>query len=459
MTNIFSSIVIFEAKMVCGTIGYLLPFLQPLFITFADRLPCLYNLAAYALALLQNVQKKTFFLIKGTIDENSRTITTLFIGSEQSAHQFAYSTYLQITSITHIGKALAFQVIPSQNPNIDIVAVSEPSTSKYIENGYLLLPQLTFNLDLNRSIGEIVNRMTRRRRRDVKKLGIQGFSYKISTRKENDFDFFYWKMYLPYAQKRFGKAAQISNYSTLRAHYKRNGGIVFATRKEEPIAAILFQIRGNTLCALKIGASERNQNLKDLAGQATLFFLIRWAKEKGIKKLNYGLTVPFFNDGAFQYKKEWGMSVEKEKTQTFCALKLNPLSKDSLFFLEKNPCIICDKDRIKGVVLIDHRLGEEANLQQIASKHTLPKLEALSIICYDSRANIATGTDTPNAEECAKDIDKPLSGIFSVLRHQGFSFVVHDLPNSRSDIAYRDQSVEANAKINVALRSICHSSQ
>jgi len=378
-----------------------------------------------------NIRNVQAFLIKGPVKNTQHLITTLYIGPEELAHQFASLVYSKIRKMSPLGNFLACQINPSHLPDVEIIAanIKEPCTGRFLKHGYLLLPNVSFTLDLRESTDQIIKRLSRRRRRDVKKLQTFRYNHAISRNNERDFDFFYWKMYLPYAKKRFGKAAQLYNHSTLKATYNKNGGIIFVKKKTRKIAGILFQIREKTLYALSFGAYDGNKSLvADLAGQAVLFFLIKWAKTKGMKTLDYGKTMPFFRDGVFAYKKEWGMHMKQHADQPFCALKLNCQNEGVLSFLQQNPFIFLDKGVMKGTVLINHK-PTKPELHQILSKHSVPRLDSLIVMAYhthDTKAASETKSSTAH-ENLTDTLSQPFSNICLSLQKQGFTVEAHAL--------------------------------
>lgn len=378
-----------------------------------------------------NIRNVQVFFIKGLVKNTQHPITTLYIGPEKLAYQFAYLVYSEIKKMSFLGKFLAYQIHPSRLPDVEIIAanVKEPLTGRFLKQGYLLLPNVSFVLDLHESTDQMIKRSSRRRKRDIKKLHSFDYGHAISRNSEEDFDFFYWKMYMPYAEKRFGRAAQLNSYSISKTIYRRNGGIAFVRKKEKNIAGILFQIRGKTLYALSFGAYEGNKSfVADLAGQAVLFFLIKWAKTKGMKSLNYGKTVPFFRNGVFTYKKEWGMYMEQHADQPFCALRLDCLNEGTLSFLQQNPFIFFDRGVMKGAALVDHRPARP-ELQRIFSKHFVPGLDSLIVIAYhnhNTEAASKTGSST-KPESFTHTLSRPLSSICLSLQKQGFIVEAHTL--------------------------------
>lgn len=307
---------------------------------------------------------------------------TTFIGTKESAYEFTDRVYSKIESMVLLGTLTLGQVNTSYLRQAEIAAacMDRPFMRKFTKNNFLALPNVSFTLDLNTSIETLIKRMTRRRRRDIKKLQTYPYSFSISRNDEKEFNFFYREMYLPYTLRRFGKTAHVKSYSESKALYRGNGGILFLKRNETPVAGILFQIRGRELYASSFGVYRGDEGLiQNLASQATLFFLIKWAMKKGLKKLDYGASSPFFNDGVFTFKREWGMIVEAQKSQPVYVLKFNSPSQGLLSFLLNNPFIVVDKGKLRGVVFVDHKLTEDEH-RKIFSKYFLPRLDSLIII-------------------------------------------------------------------------------
>lgn len=402
--------------MLQGVLQRLLAFSEPPPLLPSRLLPFLKRIRD----LFAGLRRIEIFLIKGSTKNDNRSVTTLFIGGQDSASQFAFVAYSGGSEIVSLGKLLSFQIDPSRLPATDVKAIClrGPQVGKFLANGYLILPCVDFGLDLRTSMTGIFRRLSGRRRRDIKRLQRYHYSYTVCRKSNNNFDFFYWKMYFPYITKRFKTAAHTRGYFKAKACYRNNGGIIFVRREDKPVAGILFQIKRKTLYARNLGIYEGNQGfIRDLAGQAALLFLIEWAKEKGLSTLNYGATVPFMRDGTFQYKKEWGMFIEAEADQPFCILGINPMSENLLPFLVHNPFIFLDKGLMKAAVFVSHIPAEE-ELQQIYSRYFLPRLHSLLVLTYDT--GLAKPTSEPKANATTqKDIGTFPEPIADVCRQLG----------------------------------------
>lgn len=376
--------------------------------------------------IFQNVQ---IHRLHGVFKTCNQTTVMLFVGEEFSAHQFASLVYQHISSINTVRTCLFSHVLPlleSSKPGIVAVRVEKPIAIKFEKQGYLLLPNLSFSLDLRLPEKEIMERMSHRRRRDIKKVEALGYSYAISEGTDKDLSFFYWKMYLPHTLQRFGKSAYVKTFNEFRAAYKENGGLIFVKRDKKPVSGILFRVVGKTLFASSFGVFHQDENGGDrLASQSVLFFLIKWARERGFDRLDYGTSLPFFKEGVFSYKKEWGMNVGEPLDRSFCALKINASNMGSMAFLWNNPFIILDNDLLKGVVFLDHK-PDEKEIYQLFSDYFLPTLSSIIFVaCYKS------SKESVDVSEFSNLSTKPLVKICQLLNNNGFTVRVFEVDEAK----------------------------
>ncbi len=369
------------------------------------------------------------YVIKGFAKGNSDRMTMLYVGPKSSGYQLASLIYAHISEFLPVGGVLLHEtnVLSVVNaPEIVAFDVQRPFVREFAKRGYLLLPSVSFILDMRVSMDDMMKRMSRRRRRDIKKIKALNYSYAISRDNDKSFDYFYHKMYLPYTKSRFGMAAYIKPYLESKIIYRSNGGLLFVKKDERFLAGILFHIHGKTLHAWSLGAREGDQHLvEELAGEAALIFLIEWAKTQGIDNLDYGVSLPFLSEGIFTYKKEWGMSVNEQRDNAICALKLNSVNECSLTFLQQNPFIVTDKKELKGVVFIDHRVTR-AELQRIRSRYYLPNLHSIIVVSYYKPHPETISVVEPCAERLADNLIDPLQNICQTLQEKGFSTEVFE---------------------------------
>jgi hypothetical protein len=383
-----------------------------------------YQFLRFSHSLLLGAHKKVHaHLIEGTIKGTNLTTTALYVGSEHSLHQFASRVFSQPFKIAHKGQfpfRCAASFSSACSAEMIAIEVEKPFARRYSERGFLLLPNVCFVLDLRKSMHEITRRMSKRRKRDLKKIEESRYTYTVHRQDSEAFEFFYWKMYLPHAMKRFDKGAYIRTFLELRILYALNGGIVMVEKDGQPHAGFLFQSQGKTLLARSLGVYEGNRELSR-ASEAALFYLVGWAKAKGIELLDDGVSVPFLKDGVFEYKKEWGMSVSESIDQSSCALKFNSLTEGSLAFLKQNPFVIYDRGVIKGVILLDNNPTKD-ELRHLFARHYFPDLASLIIISYyyDSEGGSSDEIASESSRNSSGGLVKPLQNMCVLLQKRGY---------------------------------------
>jgi hypothetical protein len=353
-------------------------------------------------------------------------MTTLVVGREEAAHQFADIAYSGDRRLQRVGKFFLWQINPSNLPEADVTVISTSQhLRRFLNSGYTLLPWLNFILPLHRPMASLKNRFSRRRRRDAKKIQRRAYSYRVSRGDAEDFDYFYHRIYCPYVAWRFGKAAFVEKYSDLRARYVAQGGILWVNYGDQPVAGLAFQVHGETVNALALGANMKYvRSERSLAGEASLLSLIEWGKRNGCKWLNYGTTPPFLRNGLFQYKKEWGMIVEAKNDQAFCALKIGKVNESSLSFLQQNPFATLEEGRVAGVVVLGHEHSTK-ELKKLVLRHRTPGVESLALISFfrrpSEKQNTPSSTPKPRS---AKGLPSFVSTVSLSLKHKGFNIEV-----------------------------------
>ncbi len=370
----------------------------------------------------RRARRVQLFLVRGSLKPYNCLMTTIVVGQEEFAHQFADIAYSENRTVHNLGRFFSWQIDPAGFSQVDITLISAGSDwHRALTGGHALLPWVNFSVPLYRPMADLKERFSRRRRRDAQKIKHRAYSYMVSHGDIRDFDYFYHRLYCPYVAWRFGKAAFVERYSDLRARYEGKGGIVWVCRREQPIAGLAFQVRGETVYALALGAnlncasSERN-----LAGQASLLFLIDWGKRNGLKRLGYGATPPFLQNGLFQYKKEWGMTAEAKAGPPFCSLRIENVNEASLSFLQQNPFVTFDGGKTAGVIFVSHKLTVE-ELKQWSSRYLIPGIDSLTLVSFfEKSAGRQDATSSPTEARDSKALPGLILTICQSLRRKGF---------------------------------------
>lgn len=176
------------------------------------------------------------------------------------------------------------------------------------------------------------------------------FTCRIS-KELNDFDLFYHEMYVPHIQKRFRELAFIDPYHDMKATFLR-GFLLLIEEGDKSIAGILCEIQDNTLYSRRTGVLHGNEDcIRKGAASAEYYFMIKFALENGLAKVDLLRSRPFLNDGVYATKRKWGAMVcPNEQSDTWVFYFIPRYTRKVINFFEANPIISCKDDKMYGVV-------------------------------------------------------------------------------------------------------------
>jgi hypothetical protein len=126
-----------------------------------------------------------------------------------------------------------------------------------------------------------------------------------------DFDHFYYRMYIPYALARHGEGAMIRSHARLR-NYMRHGGILWVLHNGRRVSGSLFAVAGDTLYLICRGTGLQRENaVYRGAINSSYVFGVQYAKQAGLHRLDLGVCRPSLRDGVLVYKKRWGAALHE----------------------------------------------------------------------------------------------------------------------------------------------------
>jgi hypothetical protein len=186
-------------------------------------------------------------------------------------------------------------------------------TNQLLNPGQKYQHHLTVPLWLRASIrvvdntDQVMERISKTRQQQIKKLADRGFSYSFSY-DPADFEMFYYDMYVPHVTRRHQERAIVEPIETKYAVFEQ-GGLIIVKHNRQPVAAGLRHIIGDTLIAASYAIHKECQ-VKGVS-VALHWYTIEWAQQNQLSWVDFGMTRPRLNDGVFEYKRQWGAHFEK----------------------------------------------------------------------------------------------------------------------------------------------------
>ena len=405
--------------------------LEPLYAVYKYRLPGIVRKGFSSLVacrvmtrlrteILTRINSPSIFLFTGNEKCSSVNLKSLIISSRPMAHYLASVIYGGNPEMKEIGQVSQSDTKLKSNffPKVDLMLaemnVSFPQFLP-IDNFIILPKQVCLTLNLSYTLETILSKLNRRRRRSIRTIAKLGYSYEV-THNPAKFNIFYHKMYYPHIIKKYHGLASPMSFVYMKQLFKR-GGLLLVRRNNHYTSGILYCLQEETVWTPSMGISKENDEcVEQTAGDALLYFLIPWSKKQGYKRLDYGNSRPFLNDGLFRYKREWQMKIQK-RGEKVILVNLCNFGKGIRSFLANNPFIFVDQQQLKGCVFVNHENpvteGEVEHLFKQYYTSGMSSLVVLSTSGFERKGGSKAANEIPNtlfnlsktAKKAGQDLD------------------------------------------------------
>jgi len=306
-------------------------------------------------------------LIEGIEKHSNKKIKVLFCGDNYS-FQYVSNILFQEILETQYNKKKYFILRLSKKLNYlskraDVTIIkTDRFFSRYLQKkGFIIIPSwVNLKLDISKPLEDIVKNFKKSAKEDVNKVKKFNYTYKL-TKSEKEFDQFYNEIRNPYFSKRVGDQAipGTTSYFELKNAFKKGSLLLVKDGKQTISGFVVIQYK-HSASPHFMGIKMENKLYKT-AGSALFYFFIKWAKEKDIPLLIFGLTRPFLNDGPFRFKRKWGMaaSIDKRFFDMFAIKINNSCNEATESFFENNPFFYIKDNKLYGFIYLQSTLSIE----------------------------------------------------------------------------------------------------
>lgn len=316
------------------------------------------------------------YRLEGKTKPSESNLSAIIFGRKESAEYFSKLIYIDEPKFEFLGKR-ALSDIPSfvdkATEDLIIVETNWFFSRFLLDNGFLILPQINFVLDITDSLETIQSRMASSKIRRINKLVKSSYTYEI-TKDPAKLQSFYYEMYLPHMFARHGKSARPVNFSECKKLFLK-GSLMLIKLGQEYISGIILVPHGNELYQPLMAVKNIDKQIT-LGSYAATYYTIILGKQKGYASIDFGDAPPFLQDGLFQYKKEWGMKMKpsKRRDAQVLAIKFGNFGNGTRDFISANPFIFIENEEPKGLAIFEPK----ENLQKA---YHAPGLSDLIVIC------------------------------------------------------------------------------
>ena len=167
--------------------------------------------------------------------------------------------------------------------------------------------------EIDRPMENVLASMNQTMRRKIRQLEKEEFSY-IFTQNKEEFDFFYYRMYLPYIKLRHeGQGMILDDYESVHNLFMK-GGLILIKDGQDPVCGMVCTLDGDKCTALEMGVLDGDFDLvKRGINVALWWFMLLWAREQGAQRFDFGSSLAQTSDGVFNFKRQWGTRVYLHK--------------------------------------------------------------------------------------------------------------------------------------------------
>ncbi|UJS17262.1 MAG: hypothetical protein L3J17_15320 [Candidatus Jettenia sp.] len=337
--------------------------------------------------LLQQFDRKfrvNAWVISG--DESLKTsITTIFTGNKKNKNYLNNLLFNNFCSEIYIGKIWRWNSIKivHKKPlgcSLRISEIHKNSRKLPGNKASFFIPcWVGGEADLSADISTIIHKKSLNS--DLNKIKQGNMQFEI-TKEKSRFDNFYYTMYLPYITRVHKNRVIPLPYETMKKNLKRCD-LLMIKKDSEFIAGQLIIYNNDMPRLWFTGLKNGNIDyLKDHITGAMYYFAMTYLKQKGYKRVHFGLTRPFLNDGVFQYKKKRSLQITDSSKIGFLIQPLTKSVNVKNFFL-RNPFIYIDEDKLNGAVFIESdQLCSQEDLKKIYKNYYLKGLSKLNIYLF-----------------------------------------------------------------------------
>jgi GNAT acetyltransferase-like protein len=150
------------------------------------------------------------------------------------------------------------------------------------------------------------------RKNDVRRVQRLGLTVRVTT-DPAAYDAFRRNFYEPYVRQRFGDLL-VALPSHAFTHARRNGWLLLAEHEGRPVGGAVIERWAGHPRVLVFGVEPNGPLPAGALLEACYYHAIRFAVERGFRRLSLGTCRPVLTDGVLRYKRKWGGTIGKPST-------------------------------------------------------------------------------------------------------------------------------------------------
>lgn len=305
---------------------------------------------------LRSVLRPDLWIIAGKEVRSEQELTIIYAGDDENRHFFRGLALRDCHREERIGKAWLWntsKVSRSTDHSQALVVIEIPRSLRVLFRrpmSWFVPSWIHGELDISSDDHRIAN--TRSLRSDINKIKNSKLSFEVTNDAKDCYDFYY-DMHLPLVTRIYRGGAVVMDYEVIKQEMRRCD-LVFIRREEERIGGALIRYPKKDKAELWfLGIKNGDpEYIKYGVTAALYYFSILYLREKGVRRIEFGMSRSFLKDGVLQYKRKWGQTLGGISAHGFVVrpLSMSPAVKG---FFCNNPFIYLDGTELNGAIFVD----------------------------------------------------------------------------------------------------------
>jgi hypothetical protein len=306
------------------------------------------------------------WLITGK-DSLNRKISIIYSGSEKHKNYLANLAFDDVENEIFIGRWLwnFLKITKRERSACSLMVLEINKAFRRLfdnEKTFFVPCWISGEIDISIDTSSIIK--TESLKSDIRRIRKNNLQFELAT-SPHQFDSFYNEMYLPYITFAHGNRAIKMKYSEMKKQLK-NCDLLLIKKEKDYIGGILIIYENNVPRMWSAGIKDGSADFLKVGVMGALYYYsVTYLKQKGYKKLHFGNSRAFLEDGVLQYKKKWGLKIVDSTKNGFLIMPLSFSIVTKEFFIN-NPFIYAGQDGFTGAIFLEKdRLNSEKYLKRI----------------------------------------------------------------------------------------------
>jgi len=326
--------------------------------------------------------KLDLWIIAGEEASTKEELAVIYAGREKNKNYIAKLAFNGLYNERFISKIWVWKIkseAKRKDRDCPLLVVEAPKFCRRLfqkENFFYIPSWISGEVDIFADISLICKDGSLKS--DLRRIRRNKLAFEVSNNL-SQFKEFYFDMYLPYITNSHGDRAIVTGYDSMKEKFKECD-LFLVKNGVEFISGGLIAYDKNKVSLWHAGVRDGARDyINDGAVAALYYFSVLYLKERGYKKLNFGMSRPFLKDGVLQYKRKWKIRIIKSPEAGIFIKPLVQTGGVKGFFLN-NPFIYLDKENLKAALFIEEgKILSKEDFEKIYKDYSLKGLSKLMV--------------------------------------------------------------------------------